>query len=384
MIHTPKGIDLMPSGKFKATASIGSGKQRKRKSKSFTTITEAKKWMNEMNADMHQGITYFGDNMLMPDMYDQWLSKYIRGKVEAATELSYDNTGKMLRRNANTWTIKSLTRTRFQMLFNELIESGLKKPTVSKFKIHINKFCRDLVREGVVRHNPMDGVDIRGAKSGKNEENKFLTIREYTQLISYLRNKPIQEINVYQMMILVLATTGMRVGEVIDLRVNDVDDINKTLRVDSSYSRVIHDSKSPKTTRSNRKVPVPDFVIKRLHEWRFQQQAILMNEGHKVFEGRLFITKRGGVPDSSMVNYWVKKLERTILEMTEDKLTSTHSLRHTYASYLLSSEGGNQTVQFVASVLGDTQTMVQEVYAHLMEEERIVKSSMIRNTLNAM
>src|SRR5699024_12578483 len=63
------------------------------------------------------------------------------------------------------------------------------------------------------------------------------------------------------MVILVILCTGMRVSEAIDLRQDDLDEIKLTLRVDSSYSRTVHDSKAPKTKNSYRTIPIPKFLL---------------------------------------------------------------------------------------------------------------------------
>ena len=38
-------------------------------------------------------------------------------------------------------------------------------------------------------------------------------------------------------------------------------------------------------------------------------------------------------------------------------------------------------MQYVANVLGDTQAMVQEVYAHLMPEEKASQANVVRDAL---
>lgn len=57
------------------------------------------------------------------------------------------------------------------------------------------------------------------------------------------------------------------------------------------------------------------------------------------------------------------------------------SSEYHHKSYLLSCEGGNQSLQYVANVLGDTQAMVEEVYAHLMPEEKASQASVVRDAL---
>ncbi|MCB6840613.1 site-specific integrase [Weissella viridescens] len=383
MAKLPKGIDKMPSGKYKATASIGSGRTRKRKSKSFATITEAKQWMVEVNADMHSGTTYAGDDELITETYNEWVKVYVVGKVSPATELSYHFTGKIVAKYCGDMRIKDLSRKQCQELFNTIVASGYAKTTVQKFKVHLTKFCRNLVNEGVMKRNPMTDIDIRGAKHGKQADDKFMSITAYKCLLKELKQRPIHEMNVYGMVILTILCTGMRVSEAVDLRLDDIDREQATLRVDSSYSRVIHGSKAPKTANSYRTVPVPAFLINRLNQWRFRQNEVLMNKGISMQSDHLFLTETGSVPDASAMNFWVKKLQREVCGLAADETVTTHGLRHTYASYLLSREGGNQSITYVAAVLGDTQEMVQAVYAHLMPEEKASQADVVRDAIEA-
>lgn len=377
----PKGIDLMPSGKYKATASIGSGNTRKRKSKSFTTVSDAKVWLLEMNADMHSGTTYVGDDAKITDAYNEWVATFVTSKVSPATEKGYYFTGNILAKYCEGWLVKTLDRRHCQKLFNQLIADNYTKNTIKKIKVHVGKYCRSLVTEGVIKRNPMQEIDIRGARLGKDANQKFISISQYKQLLQALKQRPISQMTPYTMVILVILCTGMRVSEAIDLRQDDLDEIKLTLRVDSSYSRTVHDSKTPKTKNSYRTIPIPKFLLQRLREWRFEQNRLLMLNGHRNHEQHLFITKFGNVPDASSVNYYVQKLEHAICQIPVGQTTSTHSLRHTYASYLLSREGGNQSLQYVANVLGDTQAMVQEVYAHLMPEEKASQANVVRDAL---
>ena len=158
----PKGIDLMPSGKYKATASIGSGSTRKRKSKSFTTVSEAKNWMLEMNADMHSGTTYVGDDVKFTDAYNEWVATFVANKISPATEKGYYFTGKILAKYCEGWLVKTLDRRHCQKLFNQLIADIYTKNTIKKIKVHVGKYCRSLVTEGVIKRNPMQEIDIRG------------------------------------------------------------------------------------------------------------------------------------------------------------------------------------------------------------------------------
>ena len=87
-------------------------------------------------------------------------------------------------------------------------------------------------------------------------------------------------------MVTVQAGTGLRIGELLALRVGDVDFLRKTIRVQYQFAQT--DSKvrtEPKTPRSKRVIPVPQFVIDAIAEHLRHYPA-----GD---DGTLFITESG-------------------------------------------------------------------------------------------
>lgn len=377
----PAGIVLTDSGRYKATISFGSGNTRKRKSKTFDTFTDADMWLKIQHVEKNEGATYFADDYLVTHVFVQWVRKYVEGKVEPATLRTYQNTLQMLKHKWGNMKIKDVTRTKLQTLFNDLLDDGLTKNTVQKYRTHLNKLFKDLVLERVYRDNPMQGIDVRGAKRGKKPEEKVLNIEQYKTLINYLKNQPVEKMTAYEMIILVLLNTGLRVSEAIDLKQDDLDEMNSTLRVDSSYDRYVKDSKKPKTDNSYRTIQVPRSLINKIKAWGVNQQRAMFADNWRNTEQRLFLTNKGDVPSLNMVNYWVHKLEACVLDLPKNEQTSTHSIRHTVASFLLSTEGGHQSLQFVAAYLGDTQTTVQETYSHLLDEERTKKSAQVASLM---
>jgi integrase len=62
-------------------------------------------------------------------------------------------------------------------------------------------------------------------------------------------------------MVTVQAGSGLRIGELIALRVEDVDFLRRTIRVQYQFAPNSKVRTEPKTPRSKRVIPVPQFVI---------------------------------------------------------------------------------------------------------------------------
>lgn len=159
----------------------------------------------------------------------------------------------------------------------------------------------------------------------------------------------------YKAMVVTQAGCGLRVGELLALRVRDIDFLRRTLRVEDQIDRVTRERVPPKTPRSRRTLPLPDVVSEALARHIAEHpptpgEGLLFHTqsglpiGHDWYGNKVFVpaARRAGLPAG----------------------TTTHDLRHAYASLLLAS---GQSVILVAELLGhETAALVLSTYGHLM------------------
>jgi integrase len=155
----------------------------------------------------------------------------------------------------------------------------------------------------------------------------------------------------YGALVVLLAGTGLRIGEALGLEVTDVDWLRRTLRVERQrlQSGELGD---PKTSSSARTIPLPSLVVDRL-------AAHLAVHGEGRPDGPLF-TDPSGRPLVYRVwkRHWQAANDAAGLDV------STHALRHFCASVLLS---GGASVKQVQTLLGhSTAAITLRVYAHLI------------------
>lgn len=159
----------------------------------------------------------------------------------------------------------------------------------------------------------------------------------------------------YKAMVVTQAGCGLRIGELLALRVCDVDFLRRTLRVEDQIDRVSRERVPPKTPRSRRTLPLPDVVSAALARH-------IAEHPPTTGEGLLFHTQ-AGLPiahDWYGNKVFVPAAERAGLPAG----TTTHDLRHAFASLLLAS---GQSVILVAELLGhETAALVLSTYGHLM------------------
>ncbi len=153
----------------------------------------------------------------------------------------------------------------------------------------------------------------------------------------------------------VLAMSGMRLGEALALRWRDVDYEMRAIKVTRSWS--YHGGfHEPKTEASRRAVPLMDALADNLRDYYH-------GKGHPALEDLLF-TDDGKKPlDPSNV----RKRFLEALDAAGLKHVTMHSLRHSYASIMLSYGASIKALQ---RALGHASaTMTLNVYAHLIQED---------------
>lgn len=185
----------------------------------------------------------------------------------------------------------------------------------------------------------IDSSPMRGIKELKIVEKipPYLTKENLEKLLENTKDSPIHDL------ILFAAMTGLRKGEIMNLTWNDVDLKKGTILVRSS---LIANTKGGKI----RTLPINSRVM-----------ALLMEREPK--EGLVFPGDRGGRYNE---DFLAKRFKRAILDCGLDTRLHFHSLRHTFAS-LLVTEG--VSLYHVQRLLGHSSPRITQVYAHLGENE---------------
>ena len=145
-------------------------------------------------------------------------------------------------------------------------------------------------------------------------------------------------------MIILFITTGIRRGELVGLKWPDIDFDSKQLHIKRNVTRATGSGVvigSPRTSGSNRSIPLSDKTTKVLQEYREQQQ--LKFPGKDLQDAFIFHGKRDiFCPcEPTSVTHKVRKF------MVENGLPRyyLHALRHTAASLILADGGDIKSVQ---------------------------------------
>ena len=180
----------------------------------------------------------------------------------------------------------------------------------------------------------------------------------------------------YEVLFLVALYTGLRKGEILALTWNDIDFIKNTVTVSKTAGRVIDitkDSRSkeyikvgtPKTAKGNRVVPLPDFLVKRLKQYKLFKKEESLKIGIQFKESNnLFTAKTGNIVAPPNLHEAFKEI--LLKAGLEDR--KFHDLRHTYATRLFELGESAKTVQ---ELLGHSSiSMTLDIYTHVLKETK--------------
>ena len=169
----------------------------------------------------------------------------------------------------------------------------------------------------------------------KKDEEQVFSLEETPVLLSYLKNHP----TIHNLGLLLMFQTGLRVGELVALKWEDIDENGMRLSVNSTEisfdnedgKRVFEVENDTKTDESNRIIYLPKQALDTISELK------KLNPNEKGF---IFV-KNGKRIRSKWMNYYIRKACREV-GIPE---RSTHKIRKTYASTLILNKVDEKLIQ---------------------------------------
>lgn len=262
--------------------------------------------------------------------YELWLDKWLNAKKNSIKDSSYIRYNNIIKNHIKP----ELGKQPINKISTSLIEKfvshklsngrldgngGLSVKTMLDILLIIKESFAFAQRFGVHTICCIDRISLRKS----HHEMRVLSVFEQERLISVLLN----DIDKFKLGVFICLFTGIRIGELCALQWKDISFKDKTLKVRNTLQRLQYENPNdlcktriivtePKSKFSLRTIPLPDFVIERMHPFIGDQNAyILSGECKSVIEPR------------TMQNRF-----KTYLKQGEIEDANFHSLRHTFAT----------------------------------------------------
>jgi integrase/recombinase XerD len=237
--------------------------------------------------------------------------------------------------------IEALDRAGLEAFVREQRTDGLSPRSVARRVAAVRGFYRFLVLDRRIRANPAD--DLRPPRAWPALP-KFLSVEDVDRLLEQpdtatplgLRDRAMIEL---------LYATGMRVSELVGVRLAD-------LHLADDYLTCLGKG------RKERLIPIGQQAS----DWVRRYQATARRE---LLKGRasprLFVNARGG--SLSRVGFW-KILKRHARDARLPRTISPHVLRHSFATHLLERGADLRAIQLM---LGHADLSTTQIYTHVLE-----------------
>jgi integrase len=314
-------------GRWVATVDFGKidGK-RVRKVRYAGSEREAYKLLHELQNDKDFGLVNSSESLTVGQFLKTWIEEIHGQKLSYLSRLKYKAEIRLrLVPHLGTIRLKQLQPLQIHQALQRMLKTGLSAASVRYTFSVLRAALTTAHRYNMIRQNPATAVEP--VKGQPPKEKTALTEERVQQLLAVLAPH-----RLFALFYLGLYT-GMRKGEMLALRWQDIDLAGQKIHVRHSLYREngVFKLKEPKSRSGRRIIPIPAQLVEVLamHQAR-QEQERQWEEGRWEEYGFVFTTRRGRPLDGSNVYHQFTEAQK------EAGLTpvSVHELRHTYGTNL--------------------------------------------------
>lgn len=335
----------LPSGRWRAEIRDPAGRKF---GATFPRKVDARAWGQEQESLLRRGRVRDprAGRMLLVDYEPGWWAARVVEATTAATDR-----GRLDRHVLSAfgaWPLELVTPTSVQGWVRQLVRDGLSPATARSCFHLLSSLLEAAHRDGLIPDNPCRSVALPPAPSHREV---FLTREEVAAVGERL--EPL-----HRSVLLTLAYTGMRWGEVAGLHAGRLDldaarvDVVETLTEVAGDRRV----KPYPKGRARRTVPLPPLLVSELAGHLDRHPA---GRGQLVFRP----APVGALSRHTWGSYRFRPAVRAALGRDDVRV---HDLRHTYASWLVQAGVPLYEVQ---RILGHSSITTTQRYAHLAAGE---------------
>jgi integrase len=308
------------------------GKRRQLSKQGFRNKRDAETALNAVLKGLEDGSTPRRSSTSLGDFLDDWLLVQ-KQRIRPTTWHGYEMAVERIKRHLGMAKLQALSPLQIEKFYSTLLESGrsgggaLAAKTVRNTHVVLRKALADAERLELVHRN---AAGTAQAPSVQRPEHVTWSSDELKEFLSAIRSD-----RLYAAFVL-LATTGMRRGEVLGLRWGDLDFDARELAVAHTITTAGFDqivSGPPKTARSRRHVFLDDATLAILRDHRKRQREDRLAAGPNWDKDNdlVFRNELGG----SVHPDWFSTEFDRLIRRAGIKRIRLHDLRHTYATLAL-------------------------------------------------
>jgi integrase len=342
-------------GRWTATITLEGERGRRRKSFYGKTRKEVQEQLKIALREQQQGMLIATPQQTVEQFLAQWLEDH-----KAALRIrSYERYEELTRLHIipvlGHHQLQKLTPQHVQAFYTRKLKEGLSSTTVNGLHAMLHKALDDAVRYNLIARNVCDAVTPprRG-----HFEIQPLSMEQAQQFLAIAKGHSLEALFVLAI------TTGMRRGEILALKWQDITFSQNMLQVRRVFTRRPGNryiEAEPKTEKSRRSILLAPIVVTLLKQHRARQREAKLKAGAQWQDLDLVFCTSFGTPlnPSKVVDRFKTLLKRGGLPPIR-----FHDLRHSAATILLSLGVHPKVVQ---ELLGHNQiSMTMDIYSHVL------------------
>lgn len=263
-------------------------------------------------------------------------------KYSDNTIKAYNNDLKKFKNFFKNKDINKIDETSIREYLKYLNKENNDTRTISHNISTLRSFYKFLLIEKILKNNPMEYIELPKTKKtlpktlSIEEIDKLLNIN-LTDSFSY-RNKAMLEL---------MYSSGLRVSELINVSIHDIDTSNCIIRIMGKGSK-------------ERIVPLGDYAIRYIELYLKEHREKLIK---RELNDYLFLNNHG----KKMTRQGFFKILKGIAREKNIKTEfSPHTLRHSFATHLLN---GGADLRSIQEMLGHSDISTTQIYTHVSKEK---------------
>lgn len=322
--------------------------------------------------DQQRGMLVANSQQTVEQFLTNWLENTHKQRIRPRTYERYHEAIHLhILPALGRYQVQKLTPQQVQAFYARESKRGLAPATVAYYHSVLHNALNTAVQWGLVARNVCDLVK---PPRKQRFEMQTLTIEQGQKLLDTLRGHK------WEALYTLALATGLRRGEILGLKWQDIDLASGKIQVQRILSRVlagipeqkhIYVEAEPKTQKSRRSIEVAPFALTALRDHRVRQLEAKLKAG-TCWEAHdyVFCTSTGTHLNPNHVVDEMKKL----LKRADLPDIRFHDLRHSAASFLFAMEVHPKIVQ---ELLGHSNiSITMDIYSHMlpgMQQEAVKK-----------
>lgn len=326
----------------------------RRKSFYGATEGEAREKANRAERDLEDGLDIDARSITVATFMDRWVTNVATERVRGSTLEVYRRHVELhIKPSIGRVKLSRLSAIHVEDMLTTIVAGGAAPATANRVRATLRNALTSAVKWRYVNVN---AAALADPKKEKRERVKPLTPAQMDRFLTFTHKHR------YGPLFAFAAYTGLRAGELLGLRWQDIDVEEETIEVRHSLTKDFGAGRlnDPKTPESRRELKLSDAALEAL-----ERQRVMVDEWRLKAAGRwrdndlVFPNTLGGYGDNPKIT----RALQALLEAAELPRQRLHDFRHYYATTQLAEGAG---IYDVSAMLGHSQiNLTSDTYGHL-------------------